>query len=59
MYFIIPRRIWVEGSKDVSGTFVYICGNTDKFTSFFEDSFSEIVEEIGENIGEVVNNKSN
>ena len=59
MYFIIPRRIWVEVLTDRSGTFVYICGNTDRFTSYFEDGFLKIVEEIGENIDEVVNNKSN
>ena len=58
MYFIIPRRIWVEVSRNGNGTSVYICGNTDRFTSSFEDSFSKIIEEIATEIGEVVNNES-
>lgn len=54
MYFIIPRRIWVEISRNGNGTFVYIGGKTDRFRSSFEDEFLKIVEDIGE----VVKNES-
>ncbi|MCL7412743.1 MAG: cytochrome c biogenesis protein ResB [ANME-2 cluster archaeon] len=48
MYFMIPRRIWVEVLRNGNGTFVYIGGKTDRFRSSFEDEFLKIVEEIGE-----------
>lgn len=52
IFFIVPKRIWVEIVRDESNsaTGIYIGGKADKFRSLYEEEYSNLVNKIEERL---------
>lgn len=52
MFFIIPKRLWVEIVSDekTGATEIYIGGRSDRFMSLFEEEYCSIIDHIKERL---------
>ncbi|HEY9246993.1 MAG TPA: cytochrome c biogenesis protein ResB [Candidatus Methanoperedens sp.] len=46
IYFIVPKKIWIEAVNNGTDAEIYIGGRADKFRSLYDEEFSDIVEKI-------------
>lgn len=46
MFFIIPKRLWVEIGGDENRTEIYIGGRADRFRSLYEEEYSSLINRI-------------
>lgn len=46
IFFVVPKRVWVEVTDESGATEIYIGGKADKFRSLYEEEYSGIINKI-------------
>ncbi len=46
IFFIVPKRVWVEVTDESGTTEVYIGGRADKFRSLYEEEYYNLINKI-------------
>ncbi len=55
IFFIVPKRVWIEVTENENATEIYIGGRADKFRFLYEEEYSSLVNKIEERLNHGTN----